>query len=220
MSNNEYKESKFWKIINLAGNAIGLNVVFLVSCIPVVTIGPAVCGLYSGVRYMIRGDGWFMGFKAGFRKNFLRTGIATVVAIAMMYYLLLYFNTGLNFFLEGGDPSPMITYAVAMLFPSMICAALLPLNVFIPYTITDWLRNAVNLVLKAPLQVLVTAALFWLPIFLVLFLTEIVYLGFLIFVGFYFSLVAFVSTLILKESIRDQLLLYKEEHPESNDMYE
>ena len=219
MSNHEYKESKFWKIINLAGNAIGLNVVFLVSCIPVVTIGPAICGLYSGVRYMIRGDGWFMGFKAGFRKNFLRTGIATVVAIAMMFYLLLYFNTGLNFFMEGGSPSPMITYAVAMLFPAMICAALLPLNVFIPYTITDWLRNAVNLILKAPLQVLITAVFFWLPVFMVLFLTEIVYLGFLIFLGFYFSLIAFASTLILKDSIRDQLLLYKEEHPEDEDLY-
>ena len=214
MANNDYTESKFWKIINLAGNAIGLNLFFLVSCIPIVTIGPAMSGLYSGVRYLIRREDWFTGFKVGFCKNFLRTAIAGVLTVAMMVYLLLYFNTAHNFYLDGGSLSPMITYGIAMLFPCMIAAALWPLNVYIPSGTADWLRNAVNLICKAPLQVLATAIAMWLPVFLALYLLELLYLSALVILAVYFSLAAFASTLLLKDAVLSQFLKYKEEHPD------
>lgn len=220
MANNDYQESKFWKIINLAGNAIGLNLLFLVSCIPVVTIGPAMSGLYSGVRYMIRREGWFAGFKSGFRKNFLRTAIAGVVSTGMLVYLLLYFNSAHSFYLNGGSIAPMITYGVPMLFPTMIAAALWPLNVYIPYTTTDWLRNAVNLICKAPLQVLASAVLTWLPVFLLLYMFELFYLSVLVLLAVYFSLSAFVSTLLLKDALLDQFLTYQKQHPDEEENYE
>ncbi|MBO5953015.1 MAG: DUF624 domain-containing protein [Oscillospiraceae bacterium] len=214
MDNNGMHESKFWKVINLAGNAIALNLMFLVSCIPIITIGPAMSGLFSGVRYMIRGDGWFAGFKTGFRNHFLRTSIASIVSIAMMVYLMWYFNIGLNFYFDGGSVTHMITYGVAMLFPSMIAAALWPLNVYIPYSTTDWLRNAVNLICKAPLQVLVSAAGMWLPVFVTLYWPELAFLGFLIIIAIYFSLIAFASTMLLKESLIKLLLQYRTDHPD------
>ena len=73
------RESKVMKIVNFAGTAVMLNMLFLLACIPVVTIGPAFSGLYSGVRYMIRGDGAIRGFRDGFKTNPLRTVPAGIV---------------------------------------------------------------------------------------------------------------------------------------------
>ena len=57
---------KIGKAINYAGNTVMMNLLFLVACLPIVTIGQAWCGLLTAVRYQIRGDKWTAGFKKGF----------------------------------------------------------------------------------------------------------------------------------------------------------
>lgn len=208
-TNHQERDSKFWKFVNLAGNAIGANLLFLVMCIPVVTIGPAVCGLYSAVRYMIRQEGWFHGFWEGFKKNFLRTTAIWLVGLGMMVYLVLNFNMALNFYNDGGSSGPMIVYIIGMLFPTTIMAALWPLNIYIPYGTADWLRNAVNTIFKAPLPVLGTAVAMWAPIGLVLYRPDLAYLVLIIIISIYFILVAFGSTLFLKDELLRQLLLHR-----------
>ena len=42
---------------------------------------------------------------------------------------------------------------------AMVLAALVPLNIYIPYDLTDWLKNGVNLLFKAPLWVLLSGVL-------------------------------------------------------------
>lgn len=207
-----YGDSKFWKFVNLAGNAMGANLFFILCCLPVVTIGPATNGLYSAIRYLIRGDGWFQGFQEGFKKHFLRTMIAGIVCVGMMVYLILNFNIGLNYYAETGILSPAITYAVAMLFPTLIAAALWPLNIYIPYSFSDWLKNAVNLIVKAPHWVLVSAVLWWFPVFFILYFPALAMGVAIIFLGIYFSLTVFVSTILLKDALVYQLKLYRQEH--------
>lgn len=212
-----YSESKFWKLINLAGNAMGANMLFILCCLPVVTIGPATCGLYSAIRYMIRKEGWFQGFKEGFCKHFLRSMIAGILCVGMMAYLVMNFNIAVNYYTETGDFSAMITSAIPMLFPTLIAAALWPLNVYIPYGLQDWLKNAVNLILKAPLMVLASAILWWLPVFLILYFLQYAFAVLIAFIGVYFALTTFVSTMLLKNSLVQQLNLYRKEHPETED---
>ncbi len=212
-----YSESKFWKLINLAGNAMGANMLFILCCLPVVTIGPATCGLYSAIRYMIRKEGWFQGFKEGFCKHFLRSMIAGILCVGMMAYLVMNFNIAVNYYTETGDFSAMITSAIPMLFPTLIAAALWPLNVYIPYGLQDWLKNAVNLILKAPLMVLASAILWWLPVFLILYFLQYAFAVLIVFIGVYFALTTFVSTMLLKNSLVQQLNLFRKEHPETED---
>lgn len=210
-----YGESKFWKIVNLAGNTIGANLIFILCCLPVVTIGPATCGLYSAIRYMIRGEGWFHGFKEGFCKNFLRSMIAGILIVVSMAYLILNFNVAFNYYMETGDIVPMITCAIPMLFPALIAAALWPLNIYIPYGTSDWLKNAVNMIIQLPLMVLVSAALWWLPVFMILYFIQYTAMIVIVFIGVYFALVAFVSTLLLKSALIRQLNAYREDHPQA-----
>lgn len=212
-----YSESKFWKFINLAGNAMGANMMFIIFCLPIVTIGPATSGLYSAIRYMIRNDGWFQGFMEGFKKNFLRTMIAGIVAVAVMVYLIFNFSVALNFYFETGDIMPAITNAIPMLFPSLIAAALWPLNIYIPYGITDWLKNAVNLIVKAPLMVLFSALLWWAPVFAILYFMQYLLPFIILIIGVYYALTVFISTIILKDSLVVQLNLYRQEHAEEQE---
>ena len=209
-----YGDSKFWRFVNLAGNTIGANLFFILCCLPVVTIGPATCGLYSAIRYLIRKESWFQGFLEGFKKHFVRSMIAGLLVVGAMVYLLLNFNVAFNFYTETGDFMPMITSAIPMLFPTLLAAALWPLNIYVPYNTMDWLKNAVNLIVKAPLMVLASAALWWFPVFFILYFIGLAAGVIIVFLGIYFALCAFVSTILLKDTLVYFLNLYRAEHPE------
>lgn len=217
MEKRQLADSKLWKFINFAGNAIGLNLMFMIVCLPVITIGPAMCGLYSGVRYMIRGDGWFGGFWAGFRTRFVRTSIAGMVSAAAMAYMLVNFNAAFNFYRDNGSMVLMITFGVMMVLPAMIIASLWPLNIYIPYNTADWLRNTVSLVFQAPLPVLATAVLMFAPVILVLYFTTLAFYGCLVIISVYFAVVTFVSSLLYKDDLVRLLNQYRSEHPQNDD---
>ena len=217
MEKKTIADTKFWKFVNLAGNAIGLNLIFLVCCLPVVTIGPALCGLYSGVRYLIREDGWWGGFWKGFTTHWLRSAILGVLVVAFQAYTLWQFNLALGFYLESGSIYYAILYGIMALIPALLTASLWPLNIYIPYSTADWLRASVSLVFSDPIPVLLASGLFLLPVVLALFLTQWAYYGLIIILAVYFALAAFVATLFYKDSLVVLLKAYRAEHPEDED---
>ena len=210
-------ESKVMKVVNLAGTVIMLNFIFLLACVPIVTIGPALCGLYSGVRYMIRGDGPVKGFWKGFTTRFLRMMIAGVVLAGILAYFTIMINSAYNTWQELGIFRDVVLYAIPALVPLMLLAALVPLNIYIPYNLTDWLKNGVNMLFKAPVWVLLSGLMLALPVICFFWASDLFNLGIVIFVGFWFGISAFASTLLLKDSLVDMLLAYREEHPEEEE---
>jgi len=62
--------------------------------------------------------------------------------------------------------------------------------------------------------VLLTAVLLWLPVVCLLWIPDIFYMIIVIFVGVWFTLAAFASTLALKNALIDRLLDHKAEYPE------
>lgn len=211
------QESKVMKFVNLAGTAVMLNLLFLLACVPVVTIGPALCGLYSGVRYMIRGEGPARGFWEGFKTNFLRMMIVGLIFTAIIAYFVVVINGAYNTWIEYGVFRDVVVYSIPGMVPVMLLSALVLLNIYIPYDLTDWLKNGVNLIVKAPLWILASTVLLVIPVACLLWANDIFILGIVIFVGFWFALAAFVSTLLLKDALVDMLLDYRQEHPEDED---
>jgi len=211
---DQSKTISFWKAVNFAGTAIMVNVLFLICCIPVVTIGPASCALYSAIRYMIGGRGWFAGFKEGFKKNFLRSAIVGVIFVIMIGDMAVNFNTALNFYLDGNSYVPLIIYSVGLIPLVMVFSILWPLNVYLPYDLTEWLKNSLRLLVKAPIQLLVVGILMIAPIALVLYAADLAFMMLIIFLAIYFSLSGFIATLVLKNTLVDRVGAYKAEHPE------
>ena len=208
------RESKVMKFVNLAGTAVMLNLVFLLACLPVVTIGPALCGLYSGVRYMIRQEGPVRGFWEGFKTRFFRMSIAGVIFTAIGFYFTVIINSAYEAWVDQGGFRDVVIYAIPAMIPMILLPALVVLNVYIPYTPTDWLRNGVNLSFKAPLWLLLSGVMLSAPIICLIFASDILLMAALVFLGFWFTLTAFASTLFLKDALVEMVGQYRQEHPE------
>ena len=87
-----------------------------------------------------------------------------------------------------------------------LTVALLFLNVYIPTATGQWLRNAVNMIFRAPLQLLACGVLLWLPVLLALFYFEIFFYCIMIFVAAYFTLAVLFMTMLLKDTLIYYLL--------------
>lgn len=193
---------KIGKVISVAGNAIMMNLLFLVSCIPVVTAGQAFCGLLSAIRYNIRGDKWFTGFKTGFKTRFWRGTIAWCAMLLIDYFML----RDVHYAFAQNLPVSQVAAWVMFALATMLTTSLLVLNVYIPTGIGTWIRNAVNMIFKVPLELLVSAALLWLPVVLCLLWFEIFYYGALIFIAVYFTLAVLGTTMLLKNALLQYLV--------------
>lgn len=203
MQEKETLMDKLGKVITMAGTAILMNLLFLIACLPIVTIGQAWCGLLSAIRYNIRGDSWFEGFKKGFTTRFLRGTLAWLVLLAVD---VLVFIDVLTFAAVDGYTARLIGACVMFALVTMMTAAVLILNVYIPTDIGNWLRNSASMVFKVPLQLLVVAAVMWLPVIMAFFWTDIFMLVWMIFVAAYFTLAALGATILLKETLMAYLV--------------
>lgn len=196
----------------MAGTAVLMNLLFLVSCLPIVTIGQAWCGLTSAIRYNIRGDSWWEGYKTGFKTRFWRGTIAWIIMLAAAAYLMLDLNHAVlnGFYQEGGANTayiaPLVGASLMFAVVGMLTVSLLMLNVYIPTSISNWIRNAVDMIFKYPLYLLAAAVLFWLPVVLGVLWFSIFYMVALIFVAAYFTLASLGCTMLLKEPLIDYLL--------------
>ncbi|MBQ8358776.1 MAG: DUF624 domain-containing protein [Oscillospiraceae bacterium] len=193
---------KLMKVLSVVGNAIMLNLLFLVSCLPVVTIGPAVCALLSAIRYNIRGDRWFDGYKAGFTTRFWRSLLAWCIMLPLNVHMLL----DVRYDYAEGYFVHLVVASIVLALTAMVTTALLVLNVYIPTKKGTWITNATNMVFKAPLMLLGAAALFVLPVLLALLWFEAFFFAIMIFIAVYFPLAALVTTMLLKNTLMQYLI--------------
>jgi len=211
----ETKEPKWRKILQVTSNAAMVNLLFLISCIPIVTIGQAWSGLYSAIRYAIRGEGWFSGFKAGFKTRFLRGTVGWTLCLLLIVYMSLNMLA-----IIGENIVTVIVHALFLLVVLMVTGAMIPVNVYVPSPVSQWLKNAVNLVLYAPLQTGATAVLMWLPAALVLLFLKYglvdPFLFIMVFLLVYFTFSTLIATILLK----DALVRVKGETQESQEQEE
>lgn len=206
---------KIMHIINIVGNAILMNLAFLVACLPVVTIGPAWAGLYSAVRYEVRGDKWFTGFVSGFKTRFLRSMFAGIILSAVCLYFGNNAFAGINALIAGlgGWVSTGVT-CVFLLFFMMLYAALIPLNVYFKTDLNTWIEYAWRMMGKAPLQLIGTAVLMWALAFVLIFNMLTAFYLLMVFVGVYFTFAGLVATMLLKNALIDVLNEEKARNPE------
>lgn len=218
-------DTKFWEIYTLAGNGIMVNLMFLICSLPLVTIGASWCGLYSSLRFAIRGERWASGFKEGLCTRFWRMTIAWVVLlipiidrIAAVLGIVAAIEAGTTT-LNGALPM-LIANSVFLLFLIMYVAALILLNVYIPTSVTQWLKNGVTLIFRNPLALIVVAVLMWLPLATVFLFGLGSFLLIMIYVALYFIVVVFVATMLMRNTlvrIKDEMAELEEEAEEVED---
>ena len=201
MKEKETLMDKVSKVITIAGTAILMNFMFLIACIPIVTIGPAWNALLTSVRYNIRGDGWFQGFRFGFKTRFWRSLISWCICLP----LCVVFFLDLRGAILNGTVADIILAGVFFAMGAMVTMALQVLNVYVPTGIAQWLRNSVDF-FRYAIFLLISAALFWAPLFLLYFAMGVFFHVIMIFVAVYYTLAAVGTTMLLKDGLLDFLL--------------
>lgn len=205
----------------MAGNAVMMNLFFLAACLPVVTIGAAWNGLFSAIRYNVRGEKWFSGFKAGFKTRFWRSVLSWVIMLVPILFVIesdvisaLLDKDGAFRALETFTVDNVVRLVFACIMTLMFTGmngALILLNVYIPTSVSNWVRNAANMVFKAPLQMAATGFLMWFPLLMVQLLPDYFYIFVMVFLVAYFVLVALGITMLMKKPLLDCLIEAREE---------
>ncbi|MBQ5748567.1 MAG: DUF624 domain-containing protein [Oscillospiraceae bacterium] len=189
---------KFVRIVNKAAEIVVLNIMFLLCCVPVVTMGQAWCALFCAIRYRLRGDKWWDGFKAGLKQNFFRGVLVWTLGILVILSTTL---LCLPIFLEQCDWfSVIFSCAVSLVF-AVYLAAMIPLHVYLPTTFGNWIKNASYVMRRAPYAPLLIAIMMWLPFALFLVNYPLWYHLLIVFITVYDAFVALIGTFLMRRSL-------------------
>ncbi len=162
-------ESPLMKFLENAADLILLNLLWLVCCIPVITIGPATAAMCCVTRDMARGN-WppiIKTFFGAFRSNFkqaLQIFLALLIPVCLIcLYLVLAISGGLD-----GAPALKYLSYVAVAFIGFVCSYAYPLVAYFDNTLGHTLKNAVLLPLANPILAVIVTGLNLLPLLLYL----------------------------------------------------
>lgn len=239
--------NKLMNVIDRIGTTILQNLAFLVCCVPTVLaffvyglldeqlgiikllclilavvtsafVGAGWSGLYSSVRFTIRDESWFAGFKKGFKTRFLRNMVLWSFSFAVGLFFLNSIAQVINYTLEVGvmdgvDIFNLVIRGLFLLLALMFTTAMIPVNLYLPTDLNRSVNNSWYLVFRAPLRTLICTVLLWAPVALFLLALDIFVLVSLIFLAAYFAVVAVVVTILLKKPLIKLLEREREENP-------
>ena len=167
-------DNKFMQLLMTMGDMIILNVLFLLCCIPVFTIGAAQAGLYSGLRQLTNKEddsscavAFFKGFANGF-------GTITITFLIMLALIVVVGYTAVSvafFDVNGVQGAPVILSLVGLCICAIFQTVVSLFHSRFTCTVWQLLRNTWLLFLAHPLRCIIAAALAWLPVILLVLFT-------------------------------------------------
>lgn len=192
----EKTTSKVFGFLDYVMFAAGLNLLFLLCSLPVITMGTSLTSLYAGLRAMIKKEPCFRAFFGTFRKSFLRSTLAWIILLPLNGLLIvnLVFNC---YYLDEGS-------VVALIISILLAVVALGITtmIFLFYSrfegsLPQLFGYGCMLFFSHPLRGLVIAGLTWAP-FAVLFLLPAVFfmLG-MVWLFFYFAVAATVAVWLM-----------------------
>lgn len=155
-------DSPIMRILMFVGDLIILNLLFLVCCIPVVTIGAAQAGLHTALKVLLDKEddssptaAFFRGFTSGFGTVTLAWGLMTLLVLVVAWLGIAAYRLGAPLFLI------VLGIAVFCIFQALVPA----FHARFGCTAMQLIRNAWFLLFAHPLRSIGTAALVWFPMF-------------------------------------------------------
>ena len=154
-------DSKLMQLLMFIGDLIILNVLYIVCCIPIFTIGAAQAGMYSAMKVLLDQEddtsprkAFFKGFRTGFGTVTLGWGLMTLLMIFVA-------AMGLGA-MAYGCPGWIVVVDLCII---AIFQCLVPLFHFrFGCTAMQLIRNAWFMVIAHPIRSIAVAAMIWLPV--------------------------------------------------------
>lgn len=154
-------DSKPMQVLMFIGDLIILNFIYLLTCLPVFTIGAAQVGMYSAAKVMLDKEddssltaAYFKGFKNGFGTVTIAWGLMSLLLVFVAF-------TGFTA-IQYGAPAWLIAIAVVV---SALFQSLIPLfHSRFNCTVKQLIRNAWFLMFAHPLRSLGVFVVIWFPV--------------------------------------------------------
>ena len=179
-----------------------LNVLTIVCCIPIVTVGAAVTALYDVTGRLMRDEGrlWSDYWKA-FRSNFKQATVLWLIFLGIGCLLLfsLYFYTNVEM---AGQTVLYLLAVMLILVWAIALSWVFPLQAKFYNKIKDTIRNAVYCGIAYLPRSVLMAVMNMLPWVLMLFWPALFLQISILWVGVWFALAAWVNLLLLKKPFR------------------
>lgn len=158
-------ESPVMRFLNRVADLMILNLVMLVCCLPIITIGASITAMHYVVLKMIRGeDGYLIrGFFKSFKTNFKQ---ATLIWLMMLVVIVIYVGDALIFSFSGLTfPKPMVIAVIAVgIIIYMIAMYIFPLLARFENSIRNTIKNAALISIVNLPKTLLMAVLYALPL--------------------------------------------------------
>jgi len=193
-------DSPLMQILSYIGDLIILNFIYLLCCIPVVTIGAAQAGLYTAMRVLNDKEddssvvaAYFRGFKNGFFK--------VTIAWGLLFVLMVVVSLGSVWAYAMGLPVWICITAVCLcaLFISQVPA----FHSRFDCTPMQLIRNSFFLIIAHPLRSIGNALLIWLPVIVLLCLGMYLFMGATpLWMTLYYSTAFLFGELILRKPFK------------------
>lgn len=174
----------------------GLNLLFLLCSLPVITMGASLTALYAGLRAMFKKEPCFQAFFATFRKSFVRATVLWVILLPLNLYLISSIVSMCYYQVEGFLPMLLLSVFFALLLLSITTMIFLFYSRF-EGTLLQLVRYGGTLLLSYPLRGVLICVLTWAPFALLLVTPMTVLLLGIVFVFFYFAVVAIAAVWLM-----------------------
>ena len=136
-------DNGFFQVLSRIADLMILNIIFLITCFPIVTIGAAWTALYYVTLKMIRNEESYIvrSYFKSFKENFKQSTIMWLIALVLL--VLLFFDYRIVNVMDGTIRQAMlIGLTVVALFLAMILTYLFPLQSKFYNTIKNTTKNA------------------------------------------------------------------------------
>ena len=213
-------ESKFSQTLMFVADLCILNLLYVLCCIPVFTIGAAQAALYSGIRTLQDPEddespakAFLRAFRTGFGSITLGWGfyfLMTALVLVLLYFVVLFGQT------VAGAPVWMCIIALAFM---LILQSQVPLfHARFACTPKQLIRNGWMMMLFHPLRSIIATVLLWLPAALFFLDTFVTFMISPLWLLLYYSVVHMLNFNIMKKPFRVLIDHYNETHDEAGNV--
>ena len=193
-------DSKLMQSFRLLFDYVGVNIVFVLCCIPIFTIGAAQSGLYTAIRAMQRNQPWLRLFFNAFKQSFKSTTLVWIVCLPVIYLFSCMIYLLVTVEIPGSTPA-VVCACIVMGFVMCIAATASLLHSRFDFTAKQLFRNSIVMLLAAPLQIIIGSAAIWAPV-LIFFLVPWLFLDLFFWLFcIYFSIAAVLFARLMRYPI-------------------
>lgn len=193
------QNSGFVKFVNRALDVIWLNVLWLLCCIPVVTIGASTCAAYSVTLKLVDDEEGYihkMFFKA-FKQNFKQATIMWCITAPSIYLAFLIWQV-----VTKGDNVNFLIILGAIIYTAIVVVTNLytyPLIARYDNSLKNMIKNSIGICVQYFGRTLILIALIALEVFLILWNRWTLFVGILIGPEFIIYTVSWISKRIFQK---------------------